>query len=56
MNLNRKFWNQQQQELRRARVRPTEHQKAIGLFLNQHAMVHSAKMSRSKLWSFEDEI
>jgi hypothetical protein len=55
MNLNRKCWNQKQKNYG-ALTRPSEHQKAIGLFLNQHAMVHSAKMSRSKLWSFEDEI
>jgi hypothetical protein len=56
MNPNRKFWNQQQQRLQRALARPSDHQEAIELFLSQHAMVHSAKVSRSGLWSFEDEI
>jgi hypothetical protein len=56
MNPNRQSWNRQQQELQRALARPTEHRKALELFLSQHAMVHSAKVSRSGLWSFEDEI
>ena len=53
---NHKLWNEQQQELRRALERPLDHQKAIGLFLNQHAMVHSAKMSQTRRWFYEDEI
>jgi hypothetical protein len=56
MDPNRKLWNRQQQALQRALSRPDEHQKAIELLLSQHAMVHSAKMARSKLWSFEDEV
>ena len=56
MNPNRQFWNQQQQVLQRSLVHPKEFTNAIELFLHQHAMVHSAKMSRTKLWSFEDEI
>jgi hypothetical protein len=56
MDPNRKPWNQQQQALQRALARPDDHQKAIELFLSQHARVHSAKLARSKLWSFEDEV
>ena len=56
MDPNRKLWNQQQQALQRALSRQDDHQKAIELFLNQHAMLHSAKLARSKLWSFEDEV
>jgi hypothetical protein len=56
MNPNRLFWNQQQQALQRALKNPKDFSNAIELFLNQHAIVHSAKMSHSKLWSFEDEI
>jgi hypothetical protein len=56
MDPNRKFWNEQQQKLQRALTRPEDHPKAIGLFLDHHAMVHSAKMSQSGLWSFEDEV
>ncbi len=56
MDSHHKLWNAQQQELRRALSRPAEHVKAIELFLSQHAMVHTAEMSQSRLWSFEDEI
>lgn len=56
MDPNRKLWNRQQQALQRALSRPGDHQETIELFLSQHAMVHSAKMARSKLWSFEDEV
>jgi len=56
MNPNRQSWNRQQQELQRALARPTDHRKVLELFLSQHAMVHSAKVFRSGLWSFEDEI
>ena len=56
MNPDQKLWNQQLQGLRRALSRPEGYQEAIELFLSQHAMVHSAKMARSKLWSFEDEV
>jgi len=56
MNPNRQSWNRQQQELQRARARPTDHRKVLELFLSQHAMVHSAKVFHSGLWSFEDEI
>ncbi len=51
MDPNRKLWNQQQQALLRALARPGEHQTALELFLSQHAMLHSAKLARSKLWS-----
>lgn len=55
MDTHRKLWNQEHQKLQRA-LSANDHQKAIELFLNQHAMVHSGKMSKTKLWSFEDEI
>jgi hypothetical protein len=56
METRRKLWNEQQQALRIAFDRPEEHDKALGLFLAQHAMLHAAKMSGMDLWSFEDEI
>jgi hypothetical protein len=56
MDPNRKFWNEQQQKLQRTLARPEDHQKAVGLFLDHHAMVHSAKMSQTGLWSFDDEV
>jgi hypothetical protein len=56
MEPNRKFWNQQQQALRAALVRPDEHRKAMDLFLAQHAMLHSAGVSGTDGWSLEDEV
>ncbi len=56
MNPNRKLWNQQQKTLRQYLAHAESTQRAIDLFLGQHAMVHSAAMSQSGLWSFEDEI
>jgi hypothetical protein len=56
MDPNRKLWNQQQQALRTALGQPRGHQRAIKLFLSQHAMMHTAKMSEAGLWSMEDEI
>jgi hypothetical protein len=56
MNPDRIFWNQQQQALRWNLTHAENLQKAIGLFLRQHAMVHTAIMSHDGLWSFEDEI
>lgn len=34
----------------------SNHQETIRLFLAQHAMLHSAEMSSSGAWSFEDEV
>jgi hypothetical protein len=56
MDANRKLWNRQQKALRQALASPDDHQEAIELFLSQHAMIHSAKMSRSSVYSFADEI
>lgn len=54
MDPNRKRWNVGQQKLRRALL--AKHPEAIALFLDQHAKVHSGKMTRTELWSFEDEV
>jgi hypothetical protein len=54
MDANRQQWNQGHQNLHRALS--SKHPQAIDLFLDQHAMVHSQKMSGAKLWSFEDEV
>ncbi|HEY6540251.1 MAG TPA: DinB family protein [Ktedonobacteraceae bacterium] len=56
MDAHRQYWNQQQQVFRQALMSKNDHQETIRLFLGQHAMVHSAEMSRSEVWSFEDEI
>ena len=55
MDPNRKLWNDRHQKLNRA-LAAGDRENAIELFLDQHAMVHSARVSRSKLWSFEDEL
>jgi hypothetical protein len=55
MEPNRKFWNDGQQKLRHA-LDSNDRSQAIECFLIQHAMVHTKKMSRMDLWSFEDEI
>lgn len=55
MDPNRRLWNQRHQELNRA-LAQGDRDRAVELFLDQHAMVHSAKVSTNKLWSFEDEV
>lgn len=55
MDANRKLWNDGQQKLRRA-LANHDYQKAIEQFMTQHAMVHSKKVSRMDVWSFEDEL
>jgi hypothetical protein len=52
----RKSWNQRHKELRNALIKSVDKKKAVELFFAQHAMVHSAKLSQDKLYSFEDEI
>jgi hypothetical protein len=53
---HRRLLNKQQTELRRMLMSFNQHDKAIHLFLNQHAMLHSAKMAQTELWSYEDEV
>ncbi len=55
MDPHRKSWNQQQQALRQSLTRLDDPAGAIELFLSQHAMLHTAGMSRMGLYSFEDE-
>jgi len=55
MNANRKLWNEHHQELTRT-LAIGDRDRAVELFLAQHAVVHAAEMSASQLWSFEDEI
>ncbi len=57
MEPNRKAWNEAQQVLRHNLAHPQDHQKTLALFLEQHAMVHSAQVTKATgLWSFEDEV
>ena len=55
MDPNRKLWNDNHQKLNRLLAKG-DRDAAIPLFLEQHAMVHSAKVTNSKLWSFEAEL
>ena len=55
MDPNRQLWSDGQQTLRRA-IASKQLQAAIGQFLIQHAMVHSLRVSRMDVWSFEDEL
>jgi hypothetical protein len=41
----REGWARAQQELRRALAAPKQHERAIALFLCQHAQVHAAAMA-----------
>ena len=54
--MNKRKLNAQQTELRRVMLETDQHEKAISLFLHQHAMLHSAKMAKNGIWSYEDEI
>jgi hypothetical protein len=53
---HRKLLNKQQTELRRVMTGFDQHDRAIRLFLRQHAMLHSAQMAQTELWSFEDAV
>ena len=56
MDSHRQFWNERQQALRQALAHPDEFDRAIDLFMGQHAMVHTTAMSQSGVWSFQDEV
>jgi hypothetical protein len=52
----RKLCLKQQSELRKLMTGAGNHQQAIALFLEQHAMLHSAKIAQTDSWSLEDAI
>jgi hypothetical protein len=54
METHRKGWNKRQTELRKILTSFEQHEKAIKLFLSQHAALHAAQMARTEPWSFED--
>lgn len=56
MDIHHEKWNERQKALLQELSPKGNHQQAIELFLQQHAMVHSGLMSQSGLWSFADEI
>jgi len=55
MDPDHKQWNERHQKLNRA-FASGDRDTAIELFLQQHAMVHSAKMAKTGLPSIEDKI
>ena len=55
MDPNRKLWNDNHQKLNRLQAKGDRDAVSI-LFFDEYAMVRSAKVSKSKLWSFDDEL
>jgi hypothetical protein len=55
MDSQHKNWNEQQKKLRQLFSRSEDHTQAIDLFLVQHAMVHSAAISKPGGVSFADD-
>jgi len=51
-----KQWNKEQKEFRKILLGFDQHQRALELFMRQHALLHSAEMDPSITWSFEDEV
>lgn len=57
MDPNRKAWNERHQDLRAAFSRSGDPARAVDLFMQQHACVHSAAVAPGKPgWSFADEV
>jgi len=57
MDLNqRKQWNENHKKLTDMILKPVEHQAAVDLFLKQHSLIHSSKMSHSSVATLEDEL
>ncbi len=57
MDLNqRKLWNENHKKLTNIILKPLEHKATIDLFLNQHSLLHSSKMSNSEIVTLEDEL
>jgi hypothetical protein len=52
----RKMCLKRQTELRRLMMDSTQYDRAVKLFMSQHAMLHSRKMAQTETWSFEDEV
>jgi hemolysin-activating ACP:hemolysin acyltransferase len=53
---NRKRLGKQQTELRRLLTDPDQFESAMKLFFEQHASLHSAKVSDLGVWSYEDAL
>jgi len=56
IDVQRKLLNQKQSELRIKMTTLGQHEMAIKSFLEQHAALHSKRVSNTDVWSFEDAI
>jgi len=56
IDVNRKLLNQHQTELRQVMRGFDQHEKALALFMKQHAILHTGGITQSGAWSFEDTI
>lgn len=56
MEANRQFWSDRQQQFRRLLLHSERHREAIDLFLEQHAMLHTASLVPGCRWSFQDQV
>ncbi|MEK4512013.1 DinB family protein [Paenibacillus sp. FSL K6-2524] len=52
----RQLWNEDHKRLTSIIQKPTEHEKSIELFLNQHALLYSSKMDNSQVNTLEDDL
>lgn len=52
----RKQWNENHKKLTNMILKPAYHQPAIELFLKQHSLLHSSRMSNSPIATLEDEL
>ncbi|MBN2391491.1 MAG: DinB family protein [Anaerolineae bacterium] len=56
MGAHRKLWNERQKEFRSILLSFKQHDEAMALFMQQHAALHSAKLTPGIFWSCEDEL
>jgi hypothetical protein len=57
MDLNqRKRWNENHKKLTSLILKPIEHKNTIDLFLHQHSLLHSSRISNPSLVTLEDEL
>lgn len=56
MDAQHKAWNERQKQLQMALAGPTEHTLALELFLHQHALLHTQKVSGISEPTFADQL
>lgn len=54
--IQRKQWNENHKKLTQIILDPAKHQNAVELFLQQHRLLHSSRMSHSPSATLEDEL